>query len=601
MKSISIYISIALSILILQNAMAQEGSDAVFNKLVSEYTLNADGSTTYHEYKEVKLLTHMSFHRLFGETFIIYNPAYQELKINDAYTIMADGKKVVVPDNAFNEVLPRAAYHAAAYNHLREMVITHTGLEVGATIYLDYTLTTKPGYMLTFMGEEIIQDMVPIKEKEIIINIPAGKELHYKMLNMRTAPDITERTDNKSYSFKFKSLNASSNEWGTDASLLPRLFFSAAEDLDRAYFPFVGQKAFTYTASPLMQPALEKLKEDHTDALGLALAIQKMVVHQVGSWGLSPDQTAFHCRTPEEVWNSNAGTKLEKTVLLTTLLRAAGQRAIAVAVIPDSYYDKEVGSLYIMKDFAVQLKLDEETLYLSADHLHDQDLAYGLKGNKFLILDGAIESLRTFEPINLRAEIIYQGKLASNDHENIVGTLNIKLIGAANPYLRLTQDTAHAKRFAQGVKDVELTMLNQNESAFKLEIDKHDIFQEYGEYIFLRVFEARQGISSWGFPYIETGRQAPIKLKELIAEKYFYTIEVPEGYELISHATDINIDNAIASLKIHTSQDGNQLTLNREIHLLQDIIPYAEFDLFNEVWQAWMNPSLKELVFKKVK
>jgi Ca2+-binding EF-hand superfamily protein len=51
MKSITIYISLLLSIMILHNAYSQEAGDAVFNKLLSEYTLNDDGSISYHEYK----------------------------------------------------------------------------------------------------------------------------------------------------------------------------------------------------------------------------------------------------------------------------------------------------------------------------------------------------------------------------------------------------------------------------------------------------------------------------------------------------------------------------------------------------------------------
>jgi len=55
---------------------------------------------------------------------------------------MADGKKVETPSNAFNEILPSFAAGAPAFNGLRDMVITHTGLERGAVINLDYTLHT---------------------------------------------------------------------------------------------------------------------------------------------------------------------------------------------------------------------------------------------------------------------------------------------------------------------------------------------------------------------------------------------------------------------------------------------------------------------------
>ena len=138
MKKIKIAILPVLFLLIPVFLSAQnENYDAEYLKLVKEYSLNDDGSFDFHLRKEIKLNTHFAFHRLFGETFIVYNPQFQSLKINECFTVMADGKKVVAPENAFNEVLPGFARDIAAYNHLREMVVTHTGLEVGGVITLD--------------------------------------------------------------------------------------------------------------------------------------------------------------------------------------------------------------------------------------------------------------------------------------------------------------------------------------------------------------------------------------------------------------------------------------------------------------------------------
>ena len=77
-------------LLILSNVMfAQEAKhDATFIEIVQEYTLNEDGSQDYHYYKKFELNTHFSFNRLYGETFIVYNPEHQELKIKTGTTIL---------------------------------------------------------------------------------------------------------------------------------------------------------------------------------------------------------------------------------------------------------------------------------------------------------------------------------------------------------------------------------------------------------------------------------------------------------------------------------------------------------------------------------
>ena len=100
---------------------------------------------------------------LYGESFIVYNPAYQELKIHESYTRQKDGKIVKTPENAFVEVLPAAAADAPAYNGLKEMVVVHTGLELGATICLDYSVITRPGYLPGLDVYVPIEELSPVK------------------------------------------------------------------------------------------------------------------------------------------------------------------------------------------------------------------------------------------------------------------------------------------------------------------------------------------------------------------------------------------------------------------------------------------------------
>jgi len=597
MKSISKYIALLLVLSLTFITQAQEG-DAVFNKILKEYTLNEDGSYEYREYKEVKLLSHMSFHRLYGETFIIFDPEFQEIVINEAYTIMRDGQKVVVPDNAFNEVLPRAARNAPPYNRLRELVITHTGLEVGATIYLDYTIKTRAGFMQTFMGREYIKDIVPISEKKLVIRVPANHELQYKVLNIRTGPEITEEKGMNVYTFTFKGLSENEYLWGTGHGLDPVLFFSAAKDLERAYFPFVAQKAFTFPATEAMSKAAKTLKGDAPDELSAVLDIQKMVVNEIGTWNLPLGYIGFACRTPIETWESNAGTPLEKTVLLATLLQEAGFRAEPLAIIPNKYYDKTVGSLFMMEDFAVKVSLANDHVYISATSTSSQDLGISEKDKLFLVLDGAIESLKTFEAKDHKNEIIYHGSLKISPENTLSENLSVKLTGSANPYFKLYIDSAYAKRYSSHVEEVKIKTLESKESIFDLIIEKENALEIYNEYAFLNIPSSNYGISSWGFTYIEKDRETPIKLNENIYEQYHYVIDMPDGYELITPAVDIDIANQVGVVKISLRQENNKVFVTREIDLKKDLVQYNEFDAFNELWKPWMNASLQKLTFK---
>ena len=174
---------------------ANAQSDATLNSVTEIYTLKPDGSVDYDYSKSITYHTHHSFFSLFGETFVVYNPEYQKLKINDSYTVQKNGKKVVSPANAFNEVLPSAAANSADYNGLKEMGITHTGLEPDATTYLSYTIEGTPDGAPSLDIDRIIPVQgADIKEYKIVVNVPEGVKLNWSLLGSDVKPAISGNT-----------------------------------------------------------------------------------------------------------------------------------------------------------------------------------------------------------------------------------------------------------------------------------------------------------------------------------------------------------------------------------------------------------------------
>lgn len=74
------YIYVCLGVLLLTALPAKAASEAEFGKLAKTYTLHKDGSQEMRVYKELTLFTHAAMNGLYGESFIVYNPAYQELR-----------------------------------------------------------------------------------------------------------------------------------------------------------------------------------------------------------------------------------------------------------------------------------------------------------------------------------------------------------------------------------------------------------------------------------------------------------------------------------------------------------------------------------------
>ncbi|PLX24177.1 MAG: hypothetical protein C0600_13375, partial [Ignavibacteria bacterium] len=166
-----------LCLLPLSMMAQQDTTDAVYLERVHEYVLNADGSTTYTYSHKLKLLTPYAFSRAYGESFITYNPDWQKLEILRSKTTMRDGQQVESPFNAFNEVLPRPAANAAPFSHLKEMVVTHTGVESGAVIDFAYRIHTKAGFMPGLMGKVVWGDRMHTQHQLLRIKVPVGTDL----------------------------------------------------------------------------------------------------------------------------------------------------------------------------------------------------------------------------------------------------------------------------------------------------------------------------------------------------------------------------------------------------------------------------------------
>lgn len=583
-------------------------ADAEYIKIQKEFTLNEDGSIDFRCAKELKLLSHYAFHRLYGETFIVYNTDFQSLKINSAYTIMADGKKTVTPQNAFNEVLPRFSTNAPAYNHIREMVVTHTGLEVGSTIYLDYNIHSEKGYMPDLMGNEILSISSPIQELIIKVNIPNGKSLKYKLLNIDVEPTLSTENNYQSFTWVFKSIPADSKDYYRQSNHVdvPRLLFSIAKDLNASYKNFVGQEAFEYKTNASMVEFVESVTSANSDQLAIALAMQKVVCNDLNKLSVPLKYNGFKCRTPIETWESNKGTQLEKALLLTTLLQKAEISAKPVAVIPDTFFDAGIGDLSNFNEFVVRLDLEAYgEVYLSADHLDKQNLKYKLEGNQLLVLDPTIESVEVSSVEKGNNKIIVEGKFVVDDQEKLQAKIQLVLEANSNPYFSIFSDPAAIKSMIKGglgaanvttFKTVELT---QDKSNTFLNFEKDGAFKLLHNYLEFDLPHTSNGVDSWHINLLTVDRSPALEIPETIHEKYTYSFELSDGLTVVSPSKSIELINEVGYLLIEFETLGDKLEVTREIKLEKKIIELESYNEFKAIMDVWNNPIFKKVIFKK--
>lgn len=312
---------ILLLILGLTVSLTSKGQpyEAVYNKIAESYTINSDGSAEYRYQKEIQLNTHMSFNSLYGETFIIYNPAYQTLKINECYTKQKDGTIIKAPSNAFNPSLPSFAVDAPAYNNLTEMVVTHTGLELGCTVYLDYTITSKPGFLASQDIYKVMNEVSPIKDYQI--SITSTQPLTYEQT---IKPGVEPQKSGNTYVWNFKNIPARLPETNVASTVSP-YFFASTQQSNEARV-----KAITDLISKAAESTVNNYKGNPK-----ICCITKYVSKEVGNSQI-PLAYANQVRPAQIVANSAYGTSMEKAALMLSLCKSAKIPAEVVLTFPEN-------------------------------------------------------------------------------------------------------------------------------------------------------------------------------------------------------------------------------------------------------------------------
>ena len=358
MKTIHLYTG-ALALLLSVTLTTQAAPEARFGKLSKTYTLHTDGSQELRVQKELTLYTHAAMNSLYGETFIVYDPQYQQLEIHDSYTRQKDGTLIRTPANAFVEVLPSAAANAPAYNRLKEMVVVHTGLELGATICLDYSIKSRAGYLPELDICCPVKELSPIAEFTFRIEVPEDKPLHYELLNASARPSETQKDGMKSVIWKLKdveprpysypSLRSSLGIVQQAASgMMPVIVASTWPGYAKALKSLARQ--FTPGDRTVIEAKLTELKQaarkDSTD-LRSAIADYMNGLYRSNLCTVSLQEAGYRLRPASEVIRSAYGTQAELVNLDVALQQAAGLKAeVAVCALRPSETDNRgMGSI----------------------------------------------------------------------------------------------------------------------------------------------------------------------------------------------------------------------------------------------------------------
>ncbi len=584
--------------------------DAVYLNMVKEYRLNEDGSWQYHYSYQLKLLTYFAFSRHYGETFIVYDTTHQQLRVNRSVTTMADGKKVPSPENAYNKVLPKFAKDAPAYNSLREMVITHTGLEKNALIDLDYEINTQPGFLPAFMGNEILATDSPIKELVVRIRLPKSESLNYRLFNSKVEPKVSEKSDHTVYEWKFTDLPQIPEEEFQPplGDFAPHLVFSHLPDFKSALKTILAKDAFDYALNEKMKTVVEDIQVESLTEMELIMSLQSLVARGIGTLDIPVHKIGYRCRTPQETWQSNAGTLLEKSVLFSAFLKEAGISAFPILVAHSRMIAKDVSALQPFQDAIVRIEREDgNALYLPVDQVSRQSLEYRLAGKTFLKLGQVKNSIEKFPETTAQENgTVLKATLKVSDNSSITGQVNLKLSGANHPFLALQKDNQNiqktfTKNFKGGeIEEVNLLQLDKDICSAEAKVGIKNPFKKQGDYLFWNLPENANGLMSWQLPQFPATRYSPLELPHPGHEKQELILSLSPEFKFVAPNINLTEENEIGKVQIQFLQEDSQLIVKRNITIEKSYITKENYPYLRELLNLWNTPNYRQVIFSKV-
>lgn len=323
----SLFIAAIISIFNCHVSIANaQQPDAVFKLLRYEWTVNADGTSDYHYRHEVQILRNraLTAYADKGETFVVYNPDLEEVTINEVYTTQLDGTRIDMPQNAFIYQLPSECADCGRFNHLRELAMVHTGMELGSTVVVDYTVHRRYNLLHETLP---LQRECPIEKLEVIVNNNSTFQVKYDTYgeeyitfprNTKHDVAVKEGTQNMTTSHIYTNIPQAPHEPYMPADIIPtlRIYNGAPE-----HTPAFNQKPFegAYIAIGSLLNG-ETAQENITK-------IRDFVVDNIHLNDIHPSHLGYVHSTPFEVWATGCGTAIDKAVFLAAILNREGYSA----------------------------------------------------------------------------------------------------------------------------------------------------------------------------------------------------------------------------------------------------------------------------------
>lgn len=596
-----------------QTSVAHDGE---FLEIMHTYTLGEDGSITHNYAHRLRLLTSFGFTRQYGESFVIYDPARQSLKIDSSRTRMAGGTMVESPFNAYNEVLPSFAHNAAPWSGMREMVVTHTGLERGAVVHYGYTLTTQPGMYPGLSARVLLGDRSPVHRAVVRVRVPKSATLtHALMGHPSTAPVRSEEGRMAVYTWTIENIPAlavESHQPAMDA-VLPVLFFSTTGMRDIVEHALGGPGVMDLT--PDAARVVDGITAKAGSALEKVRALQAHVATTIGSMPADLQFIGFRARPAMQSFESNVGSSLDRSVLLAAMLRHAKYTARPVLVSPyltqsgtawtAGSLDPALACAHLYTTAGVEVTVDGTVLLLDPTEAQTGSIATRFARGAYLPLDARSLPTRALpvpgDALQRRAEITSDWTLAAD--LTLSGKSRVTITGASAPDLDPSSLFGRNRPAlvppALGLTFTKVATTGERGAPTACEVSLAPVrIPSHAGVLIIPVPHPVGAVTDLQMVLPAISRSTPVLIGRQ-EEVVRMTLHLPAGVK-VEPAAQVELINGVGEVRSVVRANGTTVEVERSITIKVPIVRSEQYDELHALIVAWKHRAHVQLPLRMV-
>jgi Domain of Unknown Function with PDB structure (DUF3857)/Transglutaminase-like superfamily len=311
---------------------------ASIERQIVHVKINADGSSEEIEELTIHVKSQQAVESR-SQADIPYSSDHQTVEVLEAYTILPDGQKIKVADNAIRTVEDDLASGATMFSDLKHKIIIFPNVKVGAKVY--YKIKTSehtPTYPNHYYYSTHFSPHVQYDHVEYTLTYPKSMPMRVKD---RGVPGVkTETADSITYQFKFKqdSIKVSEPVQVSTTDFAPAFYLSTFKDYLEYGQAFEDRAKDTMKVTPPVKQLADEITQGIADRKVQAREIYNWVSKEIryvaiymGNGGVVPHQA-------DDIIRNRYGDCKDKNTLLIALLKAKGIEASSAVINSGSAY-----------------------------------------------------------------------------------------------------------------------------------------------------------------------------------------------------------------------------------------------------------------------